>query len=145
MEMKTAALIATTAATVAMLVCIAVGIGGLLLQARIRRFLDQAERTLQSEITPSVRAWGDAARGISEAAGKLNDGFAPLARTLERADRLTEKLDPEALGRTVLHPALAKLLAWVAGVRKGLASVRGDRHDKAPLSPEPREGDRSAQ
>jgi len=137
--MKTAALIATTAATVAMLVCIAVGIGALLLQARIRRLADQMQKTLESEVSTTLRAWRDAAQGLREAVAKLDSGLGSLANTLQRLDRLTEKLEPDALARTLLQPALAKLLAWLGGLRKGLASARQSAVDEERASDQERQ------
>jgi len=42
-----------------------------------------------------------------------------VGRTLDRADKLTEKLEPEVLAQLVTGP-MAKLVSWVAGVRRGL-------------------------
>ncbi len=126
--------VALVFATIAALVFIAVGIGALCVQARIRDLVDRLQSILDSEVTPLVRAWTEAARGVQHSAGELDRGLGALARTLDRLDRLTEKLQPDSLARTLLHPALAKLLAWLGGFRKGVASTGACPEDRAPVS-----------
>jgi len=139
--MTTAALVC---ATVVAIIFICVGIGALCLQARLRRLLAQVENTLDPEVREMLRAWREAAQGVQQAARKLDEGLAALARTLERVDRLSQKLEPDSLARTLLQPAVAKLLAWLAGVQKGLASVRECGGGKRSVSEQQSEGDRSA-
>ena len=122
---------------------IAVGIGALCLQARIRRLADRFQSVLDSEVTSLVRAWAEAARGVQQAAGELDHGLGALSRTLERLDRLSERLEPDALARTVLQPALAKLLAWVGGLRRGLASARQSPPESDPAPPRETDVERS--
>jgi hypothetical protein len=132
--------VALVFAAIAALVFIAVGIGALCLQARIRRLVDQMQKTLESEARTALRAWADAARGVQHSASELDRNLGALARTLDRLDRLTQSLEPDNLARALFHPALAKLLAWLGGFRKGLASAPAgaeDRDAAPPRDPDP--------
>ena len=122
--------VALTAATLTALVFIAVGIRALFLQSRIARLVDQVGRLLDSEVTPAVRAWRETAEGVRTAATTLDSGCVSLASALDRIDRLTEKLEPDSLMRTMVGPAIAKIASWVAGFRKGIASVRGAKAEE---------------
>jgi hypothetical protein len=122
--------VALTAATLTALVFIAVGIRALFLQSRIARLVDQAGRLLDSEVTPAVRAWREAAEGVRTAATTLDSGCGSLASALDRVDRLTEKLEPDSLMRTMVGPAIVKIASWVAGFRKGIASVHGAKAEE---------------
>jgi hypothetical protein len=117
--------LALFAAALAAFVLAAVGIRVYFLVKRVHRLLD-------SEVGDMVRAWSDVARGVQEAVGKVDDGLSSLATSLQRVDRLTEKLEPEAMARTVLKPTVAKILSWIRGLRKGLASARGG--EKSPTA-----------
>jgi len=78
-------------------------------------------------LTPTVRAWEETARGVQNAARKLDEGLGSLARTLGRVDRMSEKLEPEVVTLSVIQPAMAKIVSWLGGVRKGLGEVVGHR------------------
>jgi len=122
--------IALTAATLTALVFIAVGIRALFLQCRIARLVDQVGRLLDSEVAPAVRAWREAAEGVRAAATTLDSGCGSLASALDRVDRLTEKLEPDSLMRTMIGPAIVKIASWVTGFRKGIASVHGGKAEE---------------
>ena len=122
--------LALLAAAVALLALAAVAIRAYFLVKRIHQLTDQVGRLLESEVSSTIRALGDTARGAQAAVGKLDDGLGSLASSLDRVDRLTAKLEPESLARTVLHPTVARLAAWVGGLRKGLASSRARRRQE---------------
>ena len=115
------------AAAIALLALAALAIRVYVLVTRVHRLTDQVSRLVESDVAAAIRALGDTARGARHAIGKLDDGFASLAKSLQRIDRLTEKLEPESMAQTVLRPAVAKIGSWLAGVRRGLASVRTRR------------------
>lgn len=112
------------AAAVALLALAALAIRAYFLVKRTHTLLDQVGRLVDTEVTEVVRTLGGAARGVEQAVGKLDKGLESLSSTLDRVDRVTHKLEPEYLAHTVAQPVLAKLAAWVGGVRKGLARVR---------------------
>ena len=116
--------LALLAAALALLALTALAVRAYFLLKRIHQLVDQVGRLVDSDVASTVRALGDTARGAQQAVGKLDKGLASLANSLDRLDRLTVNLEPESLARTVLQPALAKTVAWLGGVRKGLASVR---------------------
>lgn len=122
------------AAAVALLALAALAIRAYLFVKRLHRLTDQISRLVESDVAPSIRALGDIAQGARQAVGKLDDGLGSLANSLQRIDRLTEKLEPEAMTRTMLHPAVAKIVSWLTGVRKGIASVRAHRRGHAGAS-----------
>jgi hypothetical protein len=123
--------LALFAAAVALLALAALAIRAYLLVKRIHDLVDQVGRLVDSDVGSTVRAWGDTARGVQQAVGKLDDGFGSLATSLDRVDRLTERLEPESLARTVVQPAVAKIASWLVGLRKGLASAR-ERPQREP-------------
>lgn len=108
------------AAAVALLALAALAIRAYFLVKRTHALLD-------AEVADVVRTLGGVARGVEQAVGKLDKGLEALSSTLDRVDRVTQKLEPESLAHTVGRPALAKLAAWVGGVRKGFARVRRGR------------------
>ena len=115
------------AAAVALLALAALAIRAYFLVKRTHTLLDQVGKLLEAEVTDVVRTLGGAARGVEQAVGKLDKGLEALSSTLQRVDHVTQKLEPESLAHTVGRPALAKLAAWVGGLRKGLARVRRGR------------------
>lgn len=120
------ATVALMAATVAALVLAAVGIRTYFLLTRIQKLVD-------SEVASTMRALGDTARGAQEALRKLDKGLTSLASSMERVDRLTEHLDPDSMARTMVKPVVAKIVSWISGVRKGLASVRRRKGAEKPI------------
>lgn len=112
------------AAAVALLALAALAIRAYFLVKRTHTLLDQVGRLLDTEVAGTVRTLGGAARGVEQAVGKLDKGLESLSSTLDRVDRVTHKLEPDYLAHTVAQPVLAKLAAWVGGVRKGIARVR---------------------
>ena len=108
------------AAAVALFALAALAIRAYLLVKRTHELLD-------AEVADVVRTLGGAARGVEQAVGKLDTGLESLSSTLDRVDRVTQKLEPESLAQQVTQPALAKIAAWVGGIRKGLARARRDR------------------
>ena len=112
------------AAAVALLALAALAIRAYLLVKRTHELLD-------AEVADVIRTLGGAARGVEQAVGKLDKGLEALSSTLDRVDRVTQKLEPESLAHTVAQPALAKIAAWVGGIRKGLARARRDKKGEA--------------
>ena len=128
--------IALLAATLAALAAAALAIRAYLAVARLQAVIDQVGKAVETDLRATIRAWGNTAQGLQQAVGKLDGSLQSLASTLERVDRVTEKLEPESVARTVVAPAVAKLAAWVAGLRKGLASTRhGKGRAKAGAGP----------
>jgi len=122
--METLALLAATLAAVALIV---VSVKAYFLMIRAQAVVDRLGRLVDSELTPTVRAWEETARGVQNAARKLDEGLGSLARTLARVDRMSEKLEPEVVTLSVIQPAMAKVVSWLGGVRKGLGDVVGHR------------------
>ena len=122
--METLALLAATLAAVALIV---VSVKAYFLMIRAQAVVDRLGRLVDSELTPTVRAWEETARGVQNAARKLDEGLGSLARTLARVDRMSEKLEPEVVTLSVIQPAMAKVVSWLGGVRKGLGEVVGHR------------------
>jgi hypothetical protein len=107
------------AATVAALAVVVLVIRMLFLIRRVQRVWERLDRAIESDLSPAVRELGEVARGIRQAAGKLDGDLVSLGRTLDRVDRFTEKLEPELLAHLLTGP-LARVASWVAGVRRGL-------------------------
>jgi hypothetical protein len=106
----------------------------------LHQLIERVGRVVESEVAGAVRTLGETARGVQQTVGKLDEGLQSLANTLDRVDRLSAKLEPESLARTVVTPAVAKLATWIGGLRKGLASARGGAaQDKS--APGPGEGE----
>jgi len=120
-----AAVIAAAAVTV---VCIRT----YLFLDRAQAALDRLNALVATDASVAVHAWAEAARGVQRAAGKLEDGLGSLNACLGRVDRVTEKLEPDLLAVSVIQPAIAKLSAWLGGVRKGLSDIRGHRPKAKP-------------
>ncbi len=112
---------------------LAVGVAGLAVAVvAVRAWLglarlERALRSLEAHAEATAREWQEAARGVRRVAGKLEGGVESLANTLERVDRMTAAVEPQSLARTVVAPAAERLGAWLAGLRKGLAGLRGER------------------
>jgi len=124
--------IALVAATAAALVFIAVGVRALLLQRRIARLLDQVRRTLDSDVRQALVAWTEAAQGVQRVAGKLEEAIEPLNACLCRADRVSERFEPDLLAVSMIQPAITRMSTWLDGVRKGLSEIRGRRPRRPP-------------
>jgi hypothetical protein len=107
------------AGALAALAIIVLVIRMLFLIRRVQQVWERIDRTLESELSPGIREWGEAARGIREATGNLHEGISSLGRTLERVDQFTEKLEPELVAHLLTGP-LARLASWVAGVSRGM-------------------------
>jgi len=107
------------AGALAALAVVALVIRLLFLIRRVQQVWERIDRTVESELSPAIREWGEAARGIREATGKLHDGMCSLGRTLGRVDRFTEKLEPALVAHLVTGP-LARVASWVAGVSRGM-------------------------
>jgi len=112
------------AAAVALLALAALAVRAYFLVKRTHTLLDQVGGLLDTEVAEVVRRLGGAARGVEQAVGKLDKSLESLSSTLDRVDRVTHKLEPDYLAHTVAQPVLAKLAAWVGGLRRGLARVR---------------------
>ncbi|MBE9566971.1 MAG: hypothetical protein IMF16_09495, partial [Proteobacteria bacterium] len=97
--------LALFALTLAALAAVAVGIRIFVLVGRLQQLLETVKRTVESDVTDTVRELGETARGVQKAVGKLDDGLGSLASSLDRVDRLTEKLEPDSVTRTVVQPA----------------------------------------
>jgi len=97
---------------------------------RLHKLADQIGSTAEVELKQAVGAWRDAAQEVQRAAGKLDDGFGSLASTLKRIDRVTERLESGSLVQTVVAPAVLKIASWLDGVRKGMASVHGQKAEE---------------
>ena len=122
--METLVLLAAMLAAAALIV---VSVKAYFLMVRAQAVVDDLGRLVESELTPTVRAWGETARGVQEATRKLDEGLGSLARTLGRVDRISEKLEPEVVTFSVIQPVLTKVVSWLGGVRKGLGEVVGHR------------------
>jgi len=116
--METAAVVA---ATLAVLALIGLAVKAYLVLVRAQAALDRFSRLLDEEVAPTMRGWAEAARGVQRAAGKLENGLALLGSSLGRVERLSEKLEPHVLTVAALQPAIARVSAWLSGMRKGLA------------------------
>lgn len=112
------------AVSLAALAAVAVAIRIFVLLGRVQQLVETVKRTVESDVTDTVRELGETARGVQKAVGKLDDGLGSLASSLDRVDRLTEKLEPDSVTRTVVQPAVAKIAAWIGGVRKGMSAAR---------------------
>jgi hypothetical protein len=119
--------VALVVATVAALVLTAVGVRALFLQARIGRLIEQAGRTLDSDARQALGAWTEAARGLQQAVGKLEQGAAALNRSLDRVDRITKTLEADLRALSVIQPTISRIGSWLGGVRKGLSELGGRR------------------
>jgi len=119
--------VALVVATVAALVFTAVGVRALLLQARIGRLIEQAGRTLDPDVRQALAAWAEAARGLQQAVGKLEQGMAVLNRSLDRVDRITKTLEADLDTLSAIQPVVSRIGSWLGGVRKGLSEVGGRR------------------
>ena len=106
---------------------IVVSVKAYLVMMRAQTVVDRLGQLVESELAPTVRAWGETARGVQDAARKLDEGLGSLARTLGRLDRISEKLEPEVVTLSVIQPAVTKVVSWLGGVRKGLGEVVGHR------------------
>ena len=122
--METLALLAAMLAAAALTV---VSVKAYLVMIRAQAVVDRLGRLVESELAPTVRAWGETARGVQDAARKLDKGLGSLERTLGRVDRISEKLEPEVVTLSVIQPAVTKVVSWLGGVRKGLGEVVGHR------------------
>jgi len=122
--MQTLALLAATLAAAALIV---VSVKAYFLMIRAQAVVDRLGRLVESELTPTVRAWGETARGVQDATRKLDEGLGSLARTLGRVDRISERLEAEVVTLSVIQPAVAKVTSWLCGVRRGLGEVVGRR------------------
>lgn len=122
--MENLALLAATLAATALIV---LSVRVYALVARATAVVEKAGRLMDTEVTEAVRAWGEAARGVENAVGKLDQGLESLTITLARVDRVTQKLEPETLTLSMLQPAFAKVSSWLGGVRRGLSEVAGHR------------------
>ncbi|MCJ7822451.1 MAG: hypothetical protein MUQ26_05120 [Armatimonadetes bacterium] len=130
------ATVALIAASLAALVLAVVGIRAYFLVKRLHLLLDHVDQLVASDVTTTVRALGDTARGARTAVAKLEGGLSALARTLERVERLSANLEPDSVARTVAQPVVTRLLGWVSGLRKGLGAAR----TKGPPAGEVAEG-----
>jgi hypothetical protein len=122
--METLVLLAAMLAAAALIV---VSVKAYFLMVRAQAVVDDLGRLVESELTPTVRAWGETARGVQDATRKLDEGLGSLARTLGRVDRISEKLEPEVVTFSVIQPVVTKVVSWLGGVRKGLGEVVGHR------------------
>lgn len=121
--MSTVALILAALAALAVIVLV---IRMMFLIRRVQQVWDRLGRTIESDLSPGIRAWGEVAQGVRKAAGKLDDDLTSLGRTLQRAEQLSEKLDTGLLfGSTA-----SKLSSWLAGVRRGLAKPHQHPHTR---------------
>jgi len=125
--METVAIVAIVTACLAAVAVLALAIRSCYLVKRLHQLVDSLSRSVEEELNPAVRSWREAADGVKHAAGKLDSGAASLASTLDRLDHFTEKLEPDSLLRTMMGPAILKLASWVAGFRKGMASVHAGK------------------
>jgi len=132
--------LALLAAALAGVAVAALAIRGYYAVKGLHQLIDRLGQVVETEVAGAVRTLGETARGVQQTVGKLDDGLQSLANTLERVDRLSAKLEPESLARRVMTPAAAKLATWVGGLRKGLASARGDAAQEEP-APGPGEGE----
>jgi hypothetical protein len=119
--------VALVVATVTALVFTAVGVRALFLQARIGRLIEQAGGTLDSDVRQALAAWVEAARGLQQAVGKLEQGMTALNRSLDRVDRITKTLEGDLHALSVVQPVISRIGSWLGGVRKGLSKVGGGR------------------
>lgn len=122
--METVALLAATLAAVALIV---ISVKAYFVMVRAEAVVARLGRLIDAELSPTVRAWEETARGVQSATRKLDEGLSPLVRTLARVDRVSEKLEPEALTLSVVQPAVTKVVSWLGGVKKGLGEVVGHR------------------
>jgi len=79
-------------------------------------------QSMETEFTATARELAAAARGVQQSVGKLDGGLEALSSTLKRLDRLTEHFEPEVITGTVVLPAIHKLSAWLAGLRRGIGA-----------------------
>jgi len=116
--------------TLAGLAVLAAAVSWLFLVRRLRQLADQIGHAVQAEARQAFLSWKAAADAVQRSAGKLDQGLESLARTLDRADRVTERLEPESLTHTVVAPLLVKIGAWLGGFRKGLGSAHRRKTDE---------------
>jgi hypothetical protein len=115
--------VALIAITLAALAVAALAVRTYVLVRRAHEVVDRVAEVVDTDIAGTAQAWRETARGVQQAAGKLERGLSSLASTADRLDRLAAKLDQEPLARLLVAPTLSKLSAWVAGVRRGLAKT----------------------
>jgi len=108
--------LALVAATLAALAVIVLAVRILFLVRRVQKVWERVDHTIRSDLSPGICAWRDAARGVQQAAAKLEGGLAGIERIIHRLDGLSERLDSGLL----MGLALTKLSSWLAGVRRGL-------------------------
>ncbi|MBN1459277.1 MAG: hypothetical protein JXA57_07060 [Armatimonadetes bacterium] len=119
--------LALAATTLAALAFVFLVVKVYVLVARATAVVDKVGRLVDTEMAEAARAWGEAARGVQNAVGKLDQGLESLSVTLARVDRVAQRLEPEQLTLSVLQPALAKVGSWLGGVRRGLSEVTGHK------------------
>ena len=118
--------LALLGAFVAAIAIAALAIRAYYLIKRVHAIVDSVEK----EIAPITRGANEIVQTVKGAADKLDAGAASVAKALERVDHLTERLEPESWPRTLVGSTLGRLKSWVAGFRKGVASVRGAKGAK---------------
>lgn len=112
--------VALAAGALAALAVIALVVRAFFLVKRVQSVWQQVQRTVESELAPSLRAWGEAAQGVQQAARKLDGVLAGLDSIVQRLDRLSQRLDSGLL----MGAAVTKVTAWLAGVRRGLQACQ---------------------
>ena len=122
--METLALLAATLAAAALVALI---IKAYILVARATALVEKVGQLVDADIATSARSWGEAARGVQTAVGKLERGLESLSSTLARIERMTQRLEAEAMTLSVLQPALAKVGSWLGGLRRGFSGVVGHK------------------
>jgi len=118
--MTTVALVAGTLAALAVIILV---IRVLFLVRRVQQVWERLDQAVEGDLRPGIREWGEAARGIRRAAGKLEGNLTSLGRTLDWVGLFTDKLEPELVAHLLTGP-LGRLASWVAGVRRGLRAYR---------------------
>jgi hypothetical protein len=120
--METLALFAAILAAAALIVLI---IKAYIFVARATAVLEKVGHLVDTDVAAAARSWCEAARGVQNAVGKLDQGLESLSSTLARVDRMTQKLEPETLTLSMLQPALSRVSSWLGGIRRGLSEVVG--------------------
>ena len=124
--------VALVAATVAAVALVIVCVRAYLLLVQAELALRRLDKLVDADLRTAVHSVAQAAQGVQRAAGKLEEGIEPLNACLCRADRVSERFEPDLLAVSMIQPAIARMTSWLDGVRKGLSEMHGRRHRRPP-------------
>lgn len=124
--------VALVAAAIAAVALVIVCVRAYLLLAQAEAALRRLDKLVDTDLRTAVHSVARAAQGVQRAAGKLAEGIEPLNACLCRADRVSERLEPDLLAVSMIQPAITRMSSWLDGVRKGLSDIRGRRPRRPP-------------